>query len=104
MGETVQSLDDFLRVLRKSDLVPVEQLAKAIEPWKGTEGPVPSGLLEVLVDEKLLTAWQIEQLQKGIENAADSVLGSEAESLRRAPVRPVKESSVFSGELPVTAP
>ena len=65
MGETVQSLDDFLRVLRKSDLVPVEQLAKAIEPWKGTEGPVPSGLLEVLVDEKLLTAWQIEQLQKG---------------------------------------
>jgi len=65
MGETVQSIDDFLRVLRKSGLVLAERLDKAIEPWKEAEGPVPSELLQLFVDEKLLTAWQIEQLQKG---------------------------------------
>jgi serine/threonine protein kinase len=61
----VQTLPEFLKVLRASGLVGEEQLAPVIEPWRGQTGPVPEDLAEALVAGELLTAWQLEQLRKG---------------------------------------
>lgn len=61
----VQTLPEFLKVLRASALVDEERLAPVIAPWRGQTGPVPEDLAEALVAGKLLTAWQLEQLRKG---------------------------------------
>lgn len=61
----VQTLPDFLKVLRASGLVDEERLAPVIAPWRGQTGPVPEELAEALVAGELLTGWQLEQLRKG---------------------------------------
>jgi serine/threonine protein kinase len=61
----VQTLTEFLRVLRASGLVAEERLAPVIAPWQGQAGPVPQGLLDALVAGDLLTPWQLQQLRKG---------------------------------------
>jgi serine/threonine protein kinase len=61
----VQTLPEFLRVLRASGLVDEERLAPVIAPWRGQTGPMPEDLAEALVAGELLTAWQLEQLRKG---------------------------------------
>jgi serine/threonine protein kinase len=60
-----QSIDDFVRLVRASGLVPPEDLDAAIEPWKGVGGPLPDALPQELVARGLLTPWQVEQLRKG---------------------------------------
>jgi len=62
---SVQSLPEFLKVLRASGLVDEGRLAPVIAPWQGSSGEVPQGLLDALVAGELLTAWQLEQIRKG---------------------------------------
>ena len=61
----VQTLPDFLKVLRASGLVAEERLAPVLEPWRNELGPVPEGLTSALVEGELLTPWQLDQLRKG---------------------------------------
>ena len=61
----VQTLPDFLKVLRASGLVPEDRLSPLVEPFRGEAGPVPAALATALVDGNLLTPWQLEQLRKG---------------------------------------
>ena len=61
----VQTLPDFLKVLRASGLVPEDRLSPLVEPFRGEAGPVPAALATALVDGDLLTQWQLEQLRKG---------------------------------------
>jgi serine/threonine protein kinase len=61
----VQTLPEFLKVLRASGLVGEEQLAPVIAPWQDQTGPVSEDLAEALVAGELLTAWQLEQIRKG---------------------------------------
>ena len=65
MSEHSQTIEEFLRTVRASGLVVAASLEQAIEPWKDATGSVPSELLQVLIDKKILTQWQIDQLQKG---------------------------------------
>ena len=61
----VQTLPEFLRVLRASGLVDEERLAPVVAPWRSHPGPVPDELARALVDGDLLTTWQLEQLRRG---------------------------------------
>jgi len=65
MSDTVQTIDDFLRVIRKSGLVEEPRLAAAIAAWPNPTQPVPEGLVRALIDGGLLTQWQVDQLRKG---------------------------------------
>jgi len=73
-------MDDFLRVARASGLVDSARLDEAVAAWKdgsgkgdigkdatgkGDQGPVPEACIQSLIDEGLLTTWQMEQLRKG---------------------------------------
>ena len=62
---TGQTFDDFIRVVRTSGLVESDLLDTAVAPWKDATGPVPEDCIQTLLDQKLLTAWQLEQLRKG---------------------------------------
>lgn len=61
----VQTLPDFLKVLRASGLVPEDRLSPLVEPFREDTGPVPDALATALVEGELLTQWQLEQLRKG---------------------------------------
>lgn len=61
----VQTLPEFLKVLRASGLVPEAQLAPLADPWRDESGPVPESLTTALVEGQLLTQWQLDQLRKG---------------------------------------
>jgi eukaryotic-like serine/threonine-protein kinase len=61
----VQTLPEFLRVLRASGLVPEDSLAPLADPLRDESGPVPEALTTALVEGQLLTEWQLEQLRKG---------------------------------------
>ena len=61
----VQTLPEFLRVLRASGLVPEARLAPLADPWRDESGPVPESLTTALVEGQLLTQWQLDQLRKG---------------------------------------
>jgi eukaryotic-like serine/threonine-protein kinase len=61
----VQTLPEFLRVLRASGLVPEDSLAPLADPLRDESGPVPEALTTALVKGQLLTEWQLEQLRKG---------------------------------------
>jgi len=61
----VQTLPEFLRVLRASGLVEEDRLAPVIAPWQGQSGAVPKELTEALVTAGLLTTWQLDQIRKG---------------------------------------
>ena len=65
MSEHSQTIEEFLRTVRASGLVVAASLEQEIEPWKDATGSVPSELVQVLIDKKILTQWQIDQLQKG---------------------------------------
>lgn len=65
MSDTVQTIDDFLRVIRKSGLVEEPRLAAAVAAWPNPTQPVPEGLVRALIDGGLLTQWQVDQLRKG---------------------------------------
>jgi serine/threonine-protein kinase len=66
MSDTVQSVAEFLDVVRKSGLVEHERLAAAAAPWSdAAAGPVPDDLVQALLDAELLTQWQVDQLRKG---------------------------------------
>jgi serine/threonine protein kinase len=65
MSNPVQSIDDFLAVVRRSGLVADDRLMPVVEPWKGHSGPLPEAMLRALIDADLLTQWQIDQLRKG---------------------------------------
>lgn len=65
MAETVHTIDDFLRVIRKSGLVEEPRLAAAVAPWTDPSLPLPDDLVRAVVDAGLLTEWQVEQLKKG---------------------------------------
>jgi serine/threonine protein kinase len=65
MSDTVQTVADFLRVVRKSGLVDEERLAKAVEPWTVASAALPESLVQALIDGELLTQWQVDQLRKG---------------------------------------
>ena len=60
----VQTLPEFLRVLRASGLVPEDSLAPLADPLRDESGPVPESLTTALVEGQLLTEWQLEQLRK----------------------------------------
>ena len=60
MSEHSQTIEEFLRTVRASGLVVAASLEQAIEPWKDATGSVPSELLQVLIDKKILTQWQID--------------------------------------------
>ena len=61
----VQTLPEFLKVLRASGLVPEARLAPLADPLRDESGPVPESLTAALVEGELLTQWQLEQLRKG---------------------------------------
>jgi serine/threonine-protein kinase len=65
MSDTVQSIEDFLRVVRKSGLVEEARLAAAVAAWPDPTQPLPEGLVRALIDGGLLTQWQFDQLRKG---------------------------------------
>ena len=65
MSAPVQSVDDFLQIVRRSGLVEEDRLLAAVEPWIGHAGPPPEAMLAALVEAGLLTQWQIDQLLKG---------------------------------------
>lgn len=65
MAGQVQSVDEFLQVVRRSGLVEENGLMSAAEPWIGHAGPPPEPMLTALTESGLLTKWQIEQLLKG---------------------------------------
>ena len=65
MSAPVQSVDEFLQVVRRSGLVEEDRLMAAIEPWVGHAGLPPEPMLQALTDAGLLTRWQIDQLLKG---------------------------------------
>ncbi|MEI6240285.1 MAG: serine/threonine-protein kinase [Planctomycetia bacterium] len=61
----VQTLPEFLKVLRASGLVAEDRLSPLVEPFREETGPVPDALAAALVEGDLLTQWQLEQLRKG---------------------------------------
>jgi len=65
MPEAIQTIDDFLQVVRKSGLVEEPRLAAAVAPWTDHAVAVPEELVRALIDAGLLTDWQVEQLRKG---------------------------------------
>ena len=65
MSAPVQSVDEFLQVVRRSGLVQEDRLVATVEPWIGHAGLPPEPMLKALTDSELLTRWQIEQLLKG---------------------------------------
>ncbi len=65
MPPPVQSVADFVEVVRRSGLVDDDRIASAAAPWIDQAGPPPEAMLASLVDSGLLTRWQIEQLLKG---------------------------------------
>lgn len=65
MSAPVQSVDEFLQVVRRSGLVQEDRLLATVEPWIGHAGLPPEPMLKALADSELLTRWQIEQLLKG---------------------------------------
>jgi len=65
MSAPVQSVDEFLQVVRRSGLVQEDRLLATVEPWIGHAGLPPEPMLKALTDSELLTRWQIEQLLKG---------------------------------------
>ena len=65
MAGPVQSVDEFLQVVRRSGLVEEDRLMAAVEPWIGHVGLPPRHMLAALTESGLLTQWQIEQLLKG---------------------------------------
>jgi serine/threonine protein kinase len=65
MSTPVQSVDDFLGVVRRSGLVEEDRLLSIVQPWVGHAGPPPAPMLEALIEAGLLTQWQIDQLLKG---------------------------------------
>ena len=64
-AEKVQTIADFLRVLRACGLVEPERLEPVIAPWRDATGPLPEELPAALIDADLLTQWQLDQLRKG---------------------------------------
>jgi serine/threonine protein kinase len=65
MSAPVQTVDDFLQVVRRSGLVEEDRLMPVVEPWVGHAGPPPEPMLAALQEAGLLTQWQIDQLLKG---------------------------------------
>ena len=65
MAETVQTIEDFLRVVRKSGLVEDARLEEAVAGWPDRGAALPEELLQSLIDTDVLTRWQIDQLRKG---------------------------------------
>ena len=65
MSAPVQTVDDFLAVVRRSGLVEEAKLAPLVAAWVGHAGPPPEPMLAALVDAGVLTRWQIDQLLKG---------------------------------------
>jgi serine/threonine protein kinase len=65
MAESVQSIADFLAVVRKSGLVEESRLAEAVADWTDPSIDLPDALPQALIDAELLTQWQVDQLRKG---------------------------------------
>ena len=65
MPEAVQTIDDFLRMVRKSGLVDEDRLAETVAPWPDVSAPLPQPLIDALIAADLLTDWQVEQLRRG---------------------------------------
>jgi serine/threonine protein kinase len=65
MAESVQSIADFLAVVRKSGLVEESRLAEAVAGWTDPSIDLPDALPQALIDAELLTQWQVDQLRKG---------------------------------------
>lgn len=65
MSSPVQTVDDFLAVVRRSGLVEEAKLAPLVTAWVGHAGPPPEAMLAGLVEAGVLTRWQIDQLLKG---------------------------------------
>ena len=65
MSDSVQTIADFLRVVRKSGLVEEPRLAAAIAAWPAPTQPLEDELVREMVEGGLLTQWQSDQLRKG---------------------------------------
>lgn len=65
MTESPQTTPDFLKLLRASGLVPAQVLDPLAAAYFDEPGPVPEALVETLLDQGLLTDWQVGQLRKG---------------------------------------
>jgi serine/threonine-protein kinase len=65
MSDSVQTIADFLRVVRKSGLVEEPRLAAAIAAWPAPTQPLEDELVREIVQGGLLTQWQADQLRKG---------------------------------------
>ncbi|MFM8890808.1 MAG: serine/threonine protein kinase, partial [Planctomycetia bacterium] len=62
---SVQSLEEFLRVVRASGLVDPQKLDTAVAAWTDLKAPVPEALTQALVERDLLSDWQLGQLRRG---------------------------------------
>lgn len=65
MSDAPQSTPDFLRTLRASGLVPAETLDPLTAAYFDETGPVPEELVDTLLEQDLITRWQLGQLRKG---------------------------------------
>ncbi|NCX98673.1 MAG: serine/threonine protein kinase, partial [Planctomycetia bacterium] len=65
MAESVQSIADFLAVVRRSGLVEESRLAEAVAAWPDPSIDLPDELPQALIAAELLTQWQVDQLRKG---------------------------------------
>jgi serine/threonine protein kinase len=65
MSDNTQTIDRFLQVTRKSGLVEDDRLDAAVAAWPDRDQPLPAALVEKLVEEGILTQWQIDQLRRG---------------------------------------
>ena len=65
MAEPVRTIEEFLTVTRKSELVDAARLEQAVADWPDRSQPLPEELVQRLIDTALLTKWQTDQLRKG---------------------------------------
>lgn len=65
MSDAPQSTPDFLKTLRASGLVPAEKLDPLTAAYFDETGPVPEDLVDTLLEQDLITRWQLGQLRKG---------------------------------------
>jgi len=63
----VETAEDFLALVRASELVPAHHLdavQAALAPWRAAPGPMPAECRRAVVDGTLLTEWHVRKLLK----------------------------------------
>jgi len=63
--DSIDTIAAFLDVVRKSGLIDDARLEEAVAAWPDHAAALPGELVQVLIDQNLLTPWQADQLRKG---------------------------------------